>query len=460
MKAVFEKPVIETLDSDLLAFFTVRNELQRLPYFFEYYRKQGVTLFFVIDNNSDDGTTEFLKDQPDVEYFHTENSYVSSKAGRFWTTELADFYGIDRWCLTLDVDELLVFPGSEKITVSELTQYMDERGFEALFTIFLDMYSDKPLREAVYTSGKPFLETCQYFEKDTYKFHLPQNFPPLQIFGGPRQTQFWDHGGKGKGPSMRKIPLVKWRKEIKYFHSTHSITPLRMADFTGALLHFKFFASFEELARKEVERGDRMQMADYKKYADKVASEQIHFLRPESIKYEDSLTLVTEGVVAANKRLVNFVNRRIRQKRGNKEADKFRPVFHQAIKTAMDNTPEFNLALMPRLWPFVSAEQFSLTPHQPMSDLSASMETKKDIRKFAHRLTETKAMKRTKKFRSWLDEKQLLKPGYLLENTEPSKTSVEDLVKMYESIWWDIGGPLRVIGRLKSAIYWKRIFRK
>ena len=45
---------------------TVRNEIVRLPYFLDYYRRLGAGHFLVVDNGSDDGTHEYLADQPDV----------------------------------------------------------------------------------------------------------------------------------------------------------------------------------------------------------------------------------------------------------------------------------------------------------------------------------------------------------------------------------------------------------
>lgn len=359
MAAVFDKPPLRTRRGDLLVFSCLRNERARLPYFLDHYRAQGVTWFFIVDNDSDDGSAEFLKAQPDVRYFHTTQSYVESKAGRFWTTELARHYGPGRWCLTLDVDEILVFPGCEHVTLAELTRHLDAQGFEALFCVFLDMYSDKPLSQAVYAPGTPFIETCPYFEAATYELRTPQNFPYVQIFGGPRQRQFWDGGGKGRGPSMRKTPLVKWRPGFSYRHSTHSMTRMRVADMTGALLHFKFFASFRDLAVAEVARGDRMQMDDYRKYADTLSREDPCFMNPASRRYEDSLSLVEAGAVVATPQLRGYALARARDKRGPVEAEAFRDRFDAATAAHRAAHPSMPLAMLPHLWPFFHAEHFA-----------------------------------------------------------------------------------------------------
>ena len=66
----------------------MRNEIIRLPYFLEYYRKLGVAHFLIVDNDSDDGTGEYLADQPDVSLWHTTHSYKLSRFGVDWLTWL------------------------------------------------------------------------------------------------------------------------------------------------------------------------------------------------------------------------------------------------------------------------------------------------------------------------------------------------------------------------------------
>ena len=50
-----------TLSSDaILVFSTLRNERVRLPFFLRYYRSLGISHFLIVDNNSDDGSREYL----------------------------------------------------------------------------------------------------------------------------------------------------------------------------------------------------------------------------------------------------------------------------------------------------------------------------------------------------------------------------------------------------------------
>lgn len=305
----FEKPDISISDSAILAFVCLRNERARLPYFLEYYRNLGVRNFFVVDNNSDDGSTDYLKRQSDVVYFWTDGSYKSSAAGRYWTHELANHYGPDHWCLTLDVDELLIYPGVESMDLISFTKYLDETGAEAMFGIFLDMYSDKPLSETIYKVGTPFLDTCQYFDAEGYDMKPQSSFPSPAVFGGPRRRQFWSDGNSGNGPAQRKHVLVKWKHGFSYHHSTHSMTDVALADVTSAVLHFKFFSSFADLAKSELERGDRVQTADYQAYTDKTKANDIEMYCDVSKKYESSRTLLKAGYLGISERYIQFLSK-------------------------------------------------------------------------------------------------------------------------------------------------------
>lgn len=68
---------------DILAFVTLRNERVRLPFFLDYYRKLGVDHFLFINNNSDDGSGNYLAEQPDVSLWWT--NAATSGRGSAWT---------------------------------------------------------------------------------------------------------------------------------------------------------------------------------------------------------------------------------------------------------------------------------------------------------------------------------------------------------------------------------------
>ena len=68
-------------ECDILLFLTVRNEIQRLPFFLNHHRTLGIRHFIVVDNDSSDGTLEYLKTQSDIFIWRIKYSYKLSRFG-------------------------------------------------------------------------------------------------------------------------------------------------------------------------------------------------------------------------------------------------------------------------------------------------------------------------------------------------------------------------------------------
>ncbi len=93
--------------SDILLFSTQRNEGVRLPYFLRYYREMGVGHFFFVDNDSTDGSADYLAEQPDVSVWTTRASYKRSRFGMDWLNWLLLKHAHGHWALTVDPDEFI-----------------------------------------------------------------------------------------------------------------------------------------------------------------------------------------------------------------------------------------------------------------------------------------------------------------------------------------------------------------
>ena len=111
----------------------LRNEAARLPHFLDYYRSLGVDHFLMVDNGNNDGSAEFLAEQSDVSLWRTEASYRDTRFGLDWSGWLLMRYGHGHWCLTLDVDELLTYPGLSTHNLRDLTALSGGRGARRLW---------------------------------------------------------------------------------------------------------------------------------------------------------------------------------------------------------------------------------------------------------------------------------------------------------------------------------------
>ncbi|PTQ69750.1 glycosyltransferase family 2 protein [Celeribacter persicus] len=266
---------------DILVICTLRNERIRLPYFLKYYRSMGVSHFLFVDNDSDDGSRDFLIGQDDVSIWHTTASYRKSLFGVHWMNWLARKYCHDHWTLTVDVDEFLVFPFCDTRPIPALTDWLDNSGLRSFSAMLIDMYPKGPIDAQPYREGQNPFEIAEWFDSGNYMISTNPEYHNLWIQGGPRARLFFNDD-PFNAPSLNKIPLVKWHRNYAYMHSTHMLLP-RGLNFvyeteggekaSGALLHAKFLNTFvqkteEELKRRQHYAGSREYLAYHNRIKD------------------------------------------------------------------------------------------------------------------------------------------------------------------------------------------------
>ncbi len=250
--------------TDILVFSTLRNERIRLPFFLKYYREMGVDHFLIVDNGSDDGSREYLAEQPDVSLWTTVSSYKRARFGVDWLNWLQSKYGHKHWCLVVDPDEFLVYPFCDTRPIRALTDWLDASSIKSFSAMLLDMYPKGPIDAYPYREGQNPIEIANWFDSGNYTIMRNAKFGNLWIQGGPRARAFFADK-PDRAPALNKIPLVKWDRSYAYVSSTHMVLP-RGLNFvydewggekaSGILLHAKFLDTFgqkaaEELARKQ-----------------------------------------------------------------------------------------------------------------------------------------------------------------------------------------------------------------
>lgn len=267
----------------ILLFATIRNEQVRLPYFLDYYRKLGVDHFLIVDNGSKDGSRELLAEQADVSLWSAGSGYRQSRYGMDWIMHLLRRHGSGRWCLTVDVDEFLVYPFCETRPLRALTDWLDSAGTRSFSAMLLDMYPKGATHEQPYREGQNPFEIAQYFDSGNYMVSRNPLMRNLWIQGGPRARLFFASEPKG-APALNKIPLVKWHPGYAYVSSTHMMLPRGLnlvyddaggEKLSGCLLHAKFLDTFGLKAEEELLRGQHYaQSQEYRAYREGIARER------------------------------------------------------------------------------------------------------------------------------------------------------------------------------------------
>ena len=181
---------------DILVFSTFRNEAPRLPYFLKYYRDLGVNHFLMVDNDSDDGGAEFLREQPDVSLWSTKSSYKRARFGVDWLNHLQRKYAHGHWTLVVDPDELLVYPFCDTRPLHALTDWLDASSIKSFGAMLVDMYPKGPVDNIPYKPGDDPLNSTHWFDSGNYVINRNRKFGNLWIQGGPRACVKQDTAGE------------------------------------------------------------------------------------------------------------------------------------------------------------------------------------------------------------------------------------------------------------------------
>ena len=294
MKRLDRRP-IDLGPDEILGFARIRNETLRLPWCLDYHRRLGVDRFFIVDNNSHDGSADYLLSRDDVHLFWTDAPYAQNHSGVDWVNELLAEYASGHWTLTFDADELLIYPAIEQIKLRQFVQFLDANGADALECTMVDMYGSAAIRDTRYRQGQDFLEVCPYFDGE----------PLLGMRGGVRERLFWrsrSYQGPTNAPYLSKKPLTRWRSGLKFAASTHIIDGVVSSQLRGAMLHFKMFHDFHQRAVAAVEGKQFWQgSAQYAVYLDGMNEQPgATGLYEKSQRFERSDQLVDLGLMTSS----------------------------------------------------------------------------------------------------------------------------------------------------------------
>jgi hypothetical protein len=354
LKRLDERPVPESR-AELRAVLVVRNEALRLPHLLEHHRSLGVDRFFVVDNDSKDGTRDLLLEQPDVHVFFTDASFRDEKA--LWRLELLESFCEDRWVLHLDGDELFVFPGCDELRIPDLCRFADSEGARGVIGPLVDMYPPEPLDALGYEPGTSLIEACPYFDTRGYDlvYRHKNVSPPFRLYGGARARVLcegapfdvglrsrlagwlfdplrtraaWpsrlpllgraiDHlarsGRPESLPLLGKIPLLRWSRSlgirVSNLDALHWVKPaIPLASCWGALLHFKFLGDFRERVGEAVTyKLYGPADPEYERYHAALSRGELpKLLGPWSRRYESVESLVEVGLVRRSESFDEF----------------------------------------------------------------------------------------------------------------------------------------------------------
>jgi thioredoxin-like negative regulator of GroEL len=250
------------MNLDAVVYTCVRNEMLRLPWFLDYYRKLGIQKFVIIDNGSSDGSFEYLLRQEDVYLFFTKQNYFASFVGMTWVNYLKRKFSKNGWAIYVDPDEALVYDDCENRSIIELISMLEKSNCDAMWGYMIDMFSQDD------ASFEARALRCIDFTSEYTKFsgniriNEKINSPFTEVRGGVRYLF-------GGSEELTKTPLINASKGVDFLQSSHRISPCRVFNGNLALLHYKFTDNIEmEAARVKNDKSRGVECnIRYEKYA-------------------------------------------------------------------------------------------------------------------------------------------------------------------------------------------------
>ena len=276
------------------------NERNIIEPFLTHYRALGPVHFIMVDDRSDDGTAELLRAQPDVTLYAPKEGSTYQRDKHAWRAGLLDQYADGQWAVTPDVDELLVIPGPGRRMLADYLHALSVEGAEAVLTVMVDMYADRPLSEHRFPGpeGLNLGETFPFFDGPDaaplgYRMHDAAGSkdgpitPQVVVHGGMRERLFrlsergtsapvrrvlddlagLDGAMNPAGATrltrrlvrammkhhfrdalhMQKAGLIRWRSGLRYRNAHQIVGRLAMSESICAFLHYKFTRGVEGL---------------------------------------------------------------------------------------------------------------------------------------------------------------------------------------------------------------------
>ncbi|MGG7564757.1 glycosyltransferase family 2 protein [Rhodovulum sp. DZ06] len=237
----------------ICAVCVIRDEAERLPRFFDWHRGLGVDLFLIIDNGSVDGGDHWVAAQPDAVLWRARGSYRAARFGMDWVNAVLGRWARGRWVLTLDADELLVYPMCDARPLQALTHWLERCGRRSLPAQMVDLYpgpevppdpapdarlggprlhgdgaaggaspgrgADAPGGDAWRRAGldRAWFDPCNTLvERDP-------RYANLWIRGGPRLRLAAER--PHEAPALNKTPLIRWARGDAYVSGAHAALP-------------------------------------------------------------------------------------------------------------------------------------------------------------------------------------------------------------------------------------------
>ena len=246
-----------------ITIIVTKDDYEKIVFQYKRLSEIGIDNFIYIDNGSTDGTIEWLKNKNNVSIYSINQKYNGTKKNG-WQSKIINIFGLDRWYLILDSDEVLNYPNSENRSISHLVNFFEENDCIRPIAFLLDMHSNK-----LSLTKKKKLETFNYFDNN---YQLSHHENGMMVKGGFRSNYF--DFKDSNSPWLTKFPLFKATKnDVFRTHFSYPYYKNFSKNFLIVLQHYKFthkdLEILEDIIREELYASKSKQYVIYKQKFDK-----------------------------------------------------------------------------------------------------------------------------------------------------------------------------------------------
>ena len=223
-----------------------------------HYKNIGITKFVLINCGKIEEFDELKKYinslNVDVDFWRWSGVFSCNKECAI-KQRIIDFYGINKWYLLVDSDELFIFPGFLKKNIRDYIVELEQKQVLLTKSLMIDIY---PKGNVLL---KKDLDEWKYIDKSGYCRESKRNKIP-RFYGGMRTRVF------GIKSSIQKMSLFKYTGN-EFIANDHFIYPyeLNNVPLKHVLLHYKFQPGFLDYYKTLIdEKVHWNESSEYKKY--------------------------------------------------------------------------------------------------------------------------------------------------------------------------------------------------
>lgn len=281
----------------------IRNEMFFLPSFLDHYRALGIEQFCFIDDYSDDGSADFVKQQrdsilvrstyrfgqrlwlrPDI----TGLTHWGQRAGAAWKGLFPRRFFSDRWCVYADLDEYLLLPPGVK-TFRAFFDILDAKAIIAVPGVMVDFYprsTSELARPLAAGTLSDLLDRYSFYDSKPYLNWQSGSIAPtsrgLSVTGRLLDRMLREASPNGASRHGKhqphvaleisgKVPIVKWLDGVAYSGS-HKLNVPPSTEYILPIMHFKFTASIYAKIKYAVRSNSYAGNSDHYKTLDLILS--------------------------------------------------------------------------------------------------------------------------------------------------------------------------------------------